>query len=145
MFRRGLVFFGGKERLEPYDGFDRIGDFDADEGHSRDGRFDAERVCRECIREFVLESHNAREFDTLGRLQCVAGDRRPDRNFIHLDGDAVLSEGSFDDVCVRLDVADAGLATVTLEEYLATAAEAWMGVPAASVLPGSPRPLAGIV
>jgi len=37
------------------------------------------------------------------------------------------------------------VATVGMDEYYATLAESWMGVPANEVLPGSPTPLAGVV
>lgn len=43
----------------------------------------------------------------------------------------------------HLDADDNLAASVRLEEYYATIAEGWLGVPAREVLPGSPRPLHG--
>jgi uncharacterized protein (DUF1501 family) len=45
----------------------------------------------------------------------------------------------------RLDDDGNVRATVGIDEVYATVAEAWFGVPARDVLPGSPRPLSGVV
>ncbi|WP_157391687.1 DUF1501 domain-containing protein [Nocardia terrae] len=44
-----------------------------------------------------------------------------------------------------LDADDNLRATVDMTEFYATLAESWFGVPATDVLPGSPRPLPGVV
>ncbi len=44
----------------------------------------------------------------------------------------------------HLDADDNLAASVRLEDYYATVAEGWLGVPAREVLPGSPRPLHGL-
>ncbi|MEC3958519.1 DUF1501 domain-containing protein [Nocardia sp. CDC153] len=44
-----------------------------------------------------------------------------------------------------LDADDNLRATVDMTEFYATLAESWFGVPASDVLPGSPRPLPGVV
>lgn len=81
--------------------------------------------------------------------------RRPEEN-----GDAGLDHGTASTMLLagpvrsgRLgeqpsftDLDDDGnvTATMSMNDYYATLAESWFGVPAASVLPGSPRPLADV-
>ena len=45
----------------------------------------------------------------------------------------------------RLDDDDNLIATTMFDQYYATLAESWFGVPASEVLPGSPRPLDGLI
>jgi uncharacterized protein (DUF1501 family) len=45
----------------------------------------------------------------------------------------------------HLDENDNLIATVNMTEYYATLAQHWFGVPASSVLPGSPHPLDGVI
>ncbi|BBX86847.1 DUF1501 domain-containing protein [Mycolicibacterium aubagnense] len=45
----------------------------------------------------------------------------------------------------RLDVDDNLRATVNMTEFYATIAEGWFGVPENLVLPGSPKPIAGVI
>jgi uncharacterized protein (DUF1501 family) len=45
----------------------------------------------------------------------------------------------------HLDPDDNLKATVNMTEYYATIAESWFGIPAGDVLPGSPKPIPGIL
>ena len=64
---------------------------------------------RESKLEIICERDYLGETDALRRLHGVTRDRRADGNLVHFEIDAEVLEGTLDDICVRLDIADTRL------------------------------------
>src|SRR3989338_5082311 len=119
-YHQGLRRVGKLRRVEhgaqAHRHFGRVGDLDADEALAGNRRLDAHRGGAQCEFQIFLERQYFLEPHALGGLDRVAGDGRPDRNFIQLDGYAEVLQGALDDVGVALDVAHARPAAVALKQ-----------------------------
>lgn len=130
------------------------GDFDTHENH-RERHDELMAELDQALDVFLTDLANRGHGERVLVATTSEFGRRPEEN-----GDAGLDHGTASTMLLAgpvrpgrsgeqpsfTDLDDDGnvTATMSMNDYYATLAEAWFGVPASSVLPGSPRPLTNV-